>query len=827
MQAVKTPRKRCALCVKNGHQILFLSIPKPVDPPAPIELEPLMFFEDASPSETPCMKKIVANGTNKWDGGWVVVPLVVNGNGEMERCRGFGKGEFSSFREAYDVCGPFESLAEYPAMFGCILLDTIYLLVATRVELIALLPFGGIIHRVLGTEWIPLFIPGSVPLRLSTTDRSRLKEFQQYSYERGYFYSDDCDLIYPFPFSPNSAGEAPAFHCDWSEQLRQPFCLHGLSAGCSVLIRGFAEEKVVQLKNGSVLHMLLLGRQNNLNPGPRYLGRGLNGNNAAGNDHFYEYIMWRPNREDDSISFARHTILRGTIPVHWSTQIHRTMVEPSMIFSQNEEEVVRGCDVYFEFLFRQLVSLIKYDTGTASSDAPAALAPEVRCMSLLRQNPQSGEGVLARYFLDAVRKSDALLRRLFNDAKLDLVHIDWLNLVKDYGVDVATKIFWESAFEFLAPQKDDAVATVGLLRRDGRITRRNCQRRFLRVNCADSLDRTNLGCFFTCFQASISMLNSIGIEFSQFVDQRPLPPLEGQEDLSQSGLSSLSMGGNKKTISPPFVKSWFEARNPSLSPVAVGRALSELYVYNGDIVAQLYTSSAAMHSNLLRNICGLRSTASNMVIATQRRFENVFEDRSKFRNLELLLGRNKDIHFPSMNQAFLTRPVPLQYWSCALVALGVPLSVSSADLAGAVQRALEEIFSLTLPSDQLSRHSSCALGFCISLAEDEVASHKEFVTAVSQVTFEQPPPITEEEGNVIQDNERIAVIEFDHDRFDATSVQRFLREREILRVQNCAVTLFPYAYPFQGASGDSSGLVQKAANSLRSGLKNFVRGLNK
>ncbi|ESL09129.1 hypothetical protein TRSC58_03157 [Trypanosoma rangeli SC58] len=822
MQSGRCPRKRCAIGVKNGLQIIFVTLPKPPDPSPAVDIEPLMFFDDALLPPAPPVRENAARTTNKWDRGWDVVPLVVNGNGEMERWRSVGKGEFSSLKEAYEACGPFESLAEYLAIFGCILLDTLYLLVAKRVEVIASLPFGGIIQRVLSTEWVPLRIPDSVPLCLLPADRRRLGEFQQYSYERGYYYSDDFDLSYPFPFlPPATAGAAPTLYCNWSEYLRQPFRSHDLSEACSVLLRGFAEEAVVKLKNASSLHMLLLGRQNNLNPGPRYLGRGLNGNNAAGNDHFYEYILWKPNG-DDSISFARHTILRGTIPVHWSTQIHRSMTEPTMIFSPNREEVLRGCDVYFEFVFRQLTLLINYDMGSAFMDA----APKLRCMSLLRQNPQNGEGVLARHFLAAVRKSDAVVRRLFHDAKLDLVHLDWLNLVKDYGVDMVTKTFWESTLEFLAPQENEALATVGVLHSDGSVTRRSCQRRFLRVNCADSLDRTNLGCFFTCFQASISMLRSLEIELDHFVDQRPLPPLEGQDDDGQCGLASFNMGGNQMTMGKHFVSTWYEARNPALCPVAVGRALSELYVHNGDVVAQLYTSSAAMHSNLLRNICGLKYTAHNAVIATQRRFENVFEDRSKFRSLELLLGRNKDIHFPSMSQIFLTRPVPLQYWSCALVALGVPLSVSSFDLAEAVRQALEEIFFLTLPSDNGPSNPSFARGFCISLAEDEAASHKEFLTAVGQVTFEQPPSMAEDDGAILQYNERIAVIEFDHNRFDTSHVQRFLRARETLRVLNYSVVLAPYTYPIQGTDGNSAGFVKKAANSLRSGLKNFVRGLN-
>ncbi|KEG14814.1 synaptojanin (N-terminal domain) [Trypanosoma grayi] len=781
-----------------------------------------MFFNDDPLPEPQSCAEVTTAVTNIWAGGWFVSPLIVNANAEVEMCRAFDRTKFSSFKEAYNVCGPFESIVEYPAMFGCILLDKVYFLVATRVEEVAGLPFGGTILRVAETEWIAFNIPGAAPLRMSVTDKNRLREFQQYKYEKGYYYSDDCDLTKPFPFISSRAGDSPEFHCDWSEHLRQAFRLNGLDNGCSVLIRGYAEGKNIEIKDRSVLCMLLLGRQNHLNPGPRYLGRGLNGNNAVGNDHVYEYVMWRKNA-DGSISFARHTILRGTIPVQWTTQINATIAEPSMIFSPNKEEVLQGCDVYFESLFRQLTALIKYDTGGAPVDA----IPKVRCINLLRQNPQSGEGILARYFIEAVRKADAAVRRVFPKDHLDLVHVDWLNLIKDYGIDVATKTFWEAVLAFLAPSSSDALATVGSVRPDGSVSRLLCQRQFVRINCADSLDRTNLGCFFTCFQASVFMLGSLGIQLNSFVDQRPLPPLDGQDDFERDGFSAFlaPMAGAKSSFPKPFVGSWYEARNPSLYPVAVGRALSELFVYNGDIVAQLYTNSAAMHSNILRGICGLKYTTSNVVIATQRRFENVFEDRKKFRSIELLLGRNKDIHFPSMSRVFLTRPVPWEHWKCALVAVGVPPGISSSELEGSVRRAWDEMVCPMLCNDGYPPIASSALCFTVTVAEDEVESHTEFVTALGHVTFEQTPPL-DEDSCVPQENEQIAVIEFDRDLCRAINVPRLLQERAVLKFQSSNVILTPYEYPVQGSEGDSSGLVHKAANSLRSGLKNFVRGLN-
>lgn len=824
MQATRAPRKRCAICVGDGTQVILLALPRPPKAPAPAQLEPLMFFDEPPPTSAPSSGNIRVAETNKWAGGWFVAPFVVNGNGEIRRYRAAGETEFSSFQEAFDACGPFTSIAEYPAAFGCILLDTLYLLVASRVEEAAPLPFGGAIFRVTATEWVPLDIPGAAPPSLSPADRRRLNAFRQYSYEGGYFYSDDCDLTRPFPFVPPERDEGPEFCSDWSEHLRQPFRLLGIADGCSTLLRGFAESKIVELRERSVLHMLLLGRQNNLNPGPRYFGRGLNGKNAVGNDYVYEYVMWKPNEEDGSISFARHTILRGTVPVRWSTKIHASVTEPSMIFSPNREDVLRGCDTYFETVFRRLAALIKYDAGNEFPDA----VPGLRCINLLRQNPQCDEARLSGYFVETVRRSDAAVQRLSPTARLELVHVDWIDLMRRVGFDVVVKEVWGAALTFLALENGEAVATVSSVRPDGSVTRKFLQTRFVRINCADSLDRTNLGCFFTCFQVSVFMLKSLGIGLDNFVDQKPLPPLDGHKAPGSDAhpASPTASSGTKRTFCEPFVNSWCDARNPFLSPVAVARVLAELHVHNGDTVAQLYTGSAAMHSNLLRGLCGLKSTASNTVIATQRRFENVFEDKKKFMCIELLLGRNKDIHFRSMSQVFLTRPVPMEHWKYALLAWGVPPGVTACELEKAVRKAWDEIILCLSQTGQLPNIASTALCFEITMAKDEVEAHTEFATAVGQVTFEQTSPTTDDDANVLQANVQMGVIEFDHDLCDAIDVARVLRQNAVLKIHNINVSLFPYAYPVRTAEEDSVGSVQKVTSSLRSGLKNFVRRLN-
>lgn len=193
-----------------------------------------------------------------------------------------------------------------------------------------------------------------------------------------------------------------------------------LRYACSTLLRGFASERVTMLHNNSKLHLLLLGRQSTLNPGPRYLGRGLNAVHGAGNDHFYEYVLWTESARSGStpydvsssssstspIIYARHTILRGTVPVHWSTQLSVSLAEPPMTFSPNKTEVLEGSEVYFAQTLETLSSLMSLDSRNRTTRQP-----RLRCMSLLRQNAQGNEEVLARYYREAVVRSARVVKK--------------------------------------------------------------------------------------------------------------------------------------------------------------------------------------------------------------------------------------------------------------------------------------------------------------------------------------------------------------------------------------------------------------------------------
>ncbi|KAL7700370.1 synaptojanin (N-terminal domain) [Lotmaria passim] len=831
---------RCAIGVKNNMRYLFVVVPKPKPSPK-VEIEDLMLFDtpatplpSAKPPPQPATDDLYCS-MREWADGSIVVPLEVTGGGQLRRSVVFPATEFTSLAQVRLQCGPFATFQEFPALFGCLRIDKVYMLVATNVTTAVQLPFAGAIHKVEGTAWVPFDLPGVAPVRVSAADRTRLSEFQEYTYYKGYYYSDDVNLMLPFPFAKPDACAAPDMACDWSAHLREPFAACSLASACSQLIRGFAGERICRLKDGVELHLVLLGRQSNVNPGPRYLGRGLNSANGAGNDHYYEYILWKYYGAD-TVTFTRHSILRGTIPVHWTTQVSMSISEPAMIFSSDKAEVLRGSATYFENVFQKLKQVMLLDTHGAST-----ANPQVRCINMLRLNPQNGEDVLARYFLDAVRSADSVIKSKFPGGSLDLVHVDWLNLINDYGIQVATSTFWEASMGFLgiASTSEDSMMTVGMIRRTGEVDRLITQSRFVRINCADSLDRTNLGCFFTCLQLSIAMLVTQRIPYSSFPESPPVPGLDASEEMGQKSPYAAAyapVSGAKQTVPKPFVNTWNEVRDPKRIPPAIVRALAELFVHNGDCVAMLYTNSAAMHGNILRGLCGMRLQGHNAVIATQRKFENVFEDRKKFRSIELLLGRNQGDHFPSISDIFLLRPVPYVQWACALVVVGVPDSVTVADIDAAVRHAWETGVVLHLASRQLPPVASSALSFTVTLPRPtEKQEHDELAQSMKQVSFDSSPPAedpleqpTQEDGSVQTRSERLAVIEFDPSLCSVVDAATMLRNEGFLVLGGHNCILAPYAYPIQtgGESAGMGGAVKNVGTSLKRGLKNFVRGLN-
>lgn len=381
--------------------------------------------------------------------------------------------------------------------------------------------------------------------------------------------------------------------------------------------------------------------------------------------------------------------------------------------------------------------------------------------------------------------------------------------------------------------------SIGIIKEGGQVDHLISQSRFVRINCADSLDRTNLCCFFTCLQATIGMLITLQVPFNAFTDERVLPSLNANDDDTDGASAPYAaafapVSGAKQVGPKPFLNTWTEARDPRRLPPAVCRALAELHIGNGDCVARLYTNSEAMHGNILRGICGIRSTGHNALIAAQRKFENAFEDRKKFRSIELLLGRNKGSHLPSISQVFLTRPVPYDQWSSGLIAVGVPQGVTESEIDAALRRAWDSTVVPWLRQNGQAPVESSALCLTVTLQNSVTDRYDDDSLAQTfhQLSFDAPPLAdgADNDDDAPVRSEHIVVVEFDPSFCSVINAPTLFRQHSVLSVRGHNSILAPYAYPIQTAADNGSsgmgGAVKGVGTSLKRGFKNFVRGLN-
>jgi hypothetical protein len=162
------------------------------------------------------------------------------------------------------------------------------------------------------------------------------------------------------------------------------------------------------------------------------------------------------------------------------------------------------------------------------------------------------------------------------------------------------------------------------------------QKGIMRVNCKDSLDRTNLVCFWSAAYMLVKLGASIGVESVLYTDPTTV--------FNEFGTGQQLM--------------------QFLSPNVVTK-LAELFLVCGDVCATLYTNSAAMHSNHIRDFikpqCSsplhkLTSKQSNAKIGIRRIIENRLNDDDRQRAIEMVLSQNHQTDLQSNLQLIPEAP---------------------------------------------------------------------------------------------------------------------------------------------------------------------------
>ena len=136
------------------------------------------------------------------------------------------------------------------------------------------------------------------------------------------------------------------------------------------------------------------------------------------------------------------------------------------------------------------------------------------------------------------------------------------------------------------------------------------QKGIVRMNCVDSLDRTNLASFFMALQIAAELRRTIRGD-----DEKPFP-LQGKE----------------KTL---------DAVKESLGDSLVGH-LAEVFVANGDVCSLLYTNTQATHTDSIREMSTrLGKAQSNAMLSVKRRYHNTVSDTNRHNTILAFLGQAK------------------------------------------------------------------------------------------------------------------------------------------------------------------------------------------
>ena len=419
-----------------------------------------------------------------------------------------------------------------------------------KIEETGRLPGNHIINTVRNVKYI------HIPKNSKCPKTSIFKEFQV---NNNHYYCDTYDMTNLFPNDGSAIDEGFV----WNKSWRKPFEDIGMQRFCINLIQG-----VVLTSNfkNSDFNITYVARRSVMNPGTRYFARGLNDLNQPGNEVECELIFVK-NNED---KFWTVRWRRGSIPIRWKTILSSKISAPKHCVDSNYFE---GTSEYFQSLQKRF-----------GSDIP------IRIISLLDGNnnaEENSEIEIKTYFRKALERLDEVGIHNVYFTPFDLNRFLHSNGTKELMVDFVS---------FIGPLVESDGFNFGTLPLKVEIK----QKGLMRFNCADSLDRTNVACFYYAVKltAEWCLNQKIGLSNQKNVDSNH-PYLSIHQEVLDFIISS--------------------------------------FVTTGNVVSFLYTNTPAIKSNAIccfSSSFSSNATSSDSTISIQRRLQNVVNDPQRMKIIE-------------------------------------------------------------------------------------------------------------------------------------------------------------------------------------------------
>eukprot|EP00760_Papus_ankaliazontas_P037239 PhM_4_TR8445/c0_g1_i2/m.51358 len=618
------------------------------------------------------------------------------------------------------------TMSVYERLVGSIVLDKMYILVVEKSNDVLMLPHCTV-SEVLAWKWIPL-VTEVPPIYPHKAERETIAAVLAAPLNPGFYFCKGgaANFASPFPFLDPTLRDW--FTSNWFHHLQTPFVedLH-LPSVCTRLSRGFVSNQSIKLSLGDTdgvvdANVTLIGRQAYRNPGPRFFSRGLNRQAGAGNELVYELVLSYV-AEGGLLRYAKHTFLRGTVPLHFTSTLQGAVGEAMITVPPKASELT---PLYFSRLLKKIAAIISHDKDMMRLEDPqhavAALLPRdpllsprlpkldpmpsLLCLNLLREVSKAGEDVLSQAYADAVKAITTKPPNAFvGRCNLCYDAFDWLAVMKSNSVSGAVEELWRKIDAFVVDvgggsDGGSSFFSAGSVEITTRIHEpQSVQSHFVRYNCADSLDRTNLAGFFESTKIIADLVKALhpsaavvmppapppltassSSTLSNDVDEfltRLMSPKRSQQQQQQhkkdpfspEAIAAVASAREKQQQQVPQIPNKYDDIKTCV-PGPLLTALVRLFVANGDTIATLYTSSPALSTGLMRDfVPGMESAQMNAVISSQRRYQNVFEDSKRMRAVEVLQGVNSRKLLPFRFGAFL-QPLPPSHWSRALVVDG-------------------------------------------------------------------------------------------------------------------------------------------------------------
>ncbi|OHT05627.1 hypothetical protein TRFO_26577 [Tritrichomonas foetus] len=414
---------------------------------------------------------------------------------------------------------------------------------------------------------------------LTAKDQRRINRLKEFPLAHNHFYCDTLDLSKPII----SKDRVPSFI--WNEFWAEPFSFVGQRDACVDLLQGVVSSTIIKAESDN-LKLTIITTREAQHGGTRYYARGLDDTGHAANEVQIEVLA-----ESNSGKFWSYVIRRGSVPIKWQTIVAKNLPTVSINIDPGNDE---NTSKYFDQLFSQF-------------------SGRIVCINLLHTHAGNSELPLCDAFAQAVLKLSNAMYTEF----------DWHSNVKNSGISQTVEDLYKligppdvsscensqcpvaDSFEINPTPKFGNESSLPELSPSS-LT--NIQKDLIRINCMDSLDRTNVASFF-------AIARVVSFILSKFTNN-------------------------------PMVESYNELLN---LPKELRNFLAESFIKIGDCVSMLYTNTPACMTDFFIATADIETKkASDGQIAVQRRYHNLVTDRKRQKAFWMFCGQKLDFLLPGL-----------------------------------------------------------------------------------------------------------------------------------------------------------------------------------